>query len=70
MYRLIHYWNYFDKFALYGHMVNHFLIFYLAIFRYVSVYNFINLAYIVIFYVIMGYKSRNRGIINKTVSGL
>jgi len=51
-------------------MVNHFLIFYLAIFRYVSVYNFINLAYIVIFYVIMGYKSRNRGIINKTVSGL
>lgn len=70
VYRLIDYWNYLDSFAEYGHMINHFFIFYLAIFRYLSFYNFINLLYIVIFYVIVSYKARNRGIINKTVSGL
>jgi len=59
-YRLLNYWDKIDTICTYGHLVNNFLIFYIALFRNLSIYLFANLTFILGFYVLAGVRTSRR----------
>lgn len=50
VYKLIDYWKYIDEVASYGHVINHFIIMYVAIFKSISIIMCINILMLCLYY--------------------